>query len=208
MQVIDPSYEIMYYDKDALKLLEKIARVCYKSEDKITEYSHESLLKNLITRDHTAMIEHSNVTVKFVHNRGFSHELVRHRIASYAQESTRYCNYSKGKFDGELTMIKPYWFEENDDIDCIIWHDTMKKIEQSYMELIKMGQPPQAARGILPNDLKTEIVITANLREWRNIFKLRTAIAAHPDMRRIMVPLFFDLRGIFPIIFNDIKMEI
>lgn len=201
MKIIKPSYEIMYYNKDTMPLLEKVARVCYKSEDKICDGSADILIQKLINSGHEAMIEHASITVKFIHNRGFSHELVRHRIASYAQESTRYCNYSADKFGNELTFIEPYWFQNEKYLSESIWMNNIDIIEKSYFQLLEEGLPPQAARGILPNDLKTEIVITANIREWRQIFKLRTANAAHPDMIRVMLPLQIKLQELFPILF-------
>ena len=210
MKIIDPSYEILTpIDGDEiLKLLEISGRTCYKSEDKIDKESSKKFVRMLIEKGHEAMIEHFNITIKFIHNRGFTHELVRHRLCSFAQESTRYCNYSKDKFDNQITVIAPYWMGldwsgKGDAIDkwtdCILWAET------TYNSLMALGLAPQAARGILPNDLKTEIITTANLREWRHIFKLRTSFAAHPDMERIMTPLLREMQKKIPIIFDDIN---
>ena len=204
MKIINPSYEIIDYDKQALKKIEKIARICYKSEEKITAHSSEKFIQNIIIRGHEAMIEHSSITVKFICNRGFSHELVRHRIASFAQESTRYCNYSK---KDEIEVVAPYWFATGKAGDIMAWKLAMESCEKKYLTLIKGGLPPQAARGVLPIDLKTEIVITANLREWRSIFKLRTDSAAHPDMQRLMKPVLQQFKTIISIIFDDIDCE-
>lgn len=153
-----------------------------------------------------AMIEHSSLSVKFIVDRGVSHELVRHRIASFAQESTRYCNYSKDKFDNGVTFIKPFFFEEGTE-KYSAWTGAMDIAEMSYLKLIELGATPQEARSVLPNSTKTEIVITANYREWRNFFKLRTAKAAHPQMREVTIPLLKELKEKLPIIFDDIEIE-
>ena len=130
------------------------------------------------------------------------------RICSFAQESTRYCTYSADKFGNEITVIKPYWYNEGEsktNDSCIRWFDSMAYAEHNYFKLLENGLPAQAARGVLPNDLKTEINVKANLREWRAIFKLRCAPAAHPDMRRVMIPLLQELKNRIPIIFDDIQ---
>lgn len=196
MQLIEPSYEIITYPPHAMKLIEMAGRVCYKSEGKITEESHEKFIENIIERGHESVLEHASITVKFVHNRGFTHELVRHRVASFSQESTRYVKYD------DIEIIKPYWMDEScSDLLKIRLLEHYLKTEILYKDLLETGYPPQAARGILPNDLKTEIYITANFREWRHIFNLRCSMAAHPDMRRVMVPLRDELHVIFPVIF-------
>lgn len=210
MRIIEPSYEILTpIDGDEiLKTIEKVARTCYKSEDKIEEGSAKRMVKMLIKNSHEAMIEFFDITVKFTHNRGFTHELVRHRLCSFAQESTRYCNYSADKFGNEITVIRPYWYraeDEDERFEDATWYNAMTDIEKRYFNLLSLGLQPQAARGILPNDLKTEINVKANLREWRAIFTLRCAPAAHPDMRRVMIPLLQELKNMIPIIFDDIK---
>ena len=215
MNIVQPSFQIMKYDKQALSFLEKIGRICYKSEDKIKKGSAEKFIENIIHRDHTAMVEHSSITVKFIHNRGFSHELVRHRLSSFAQESTRYVDYNKDKYKKELTFIAPYWekgeFLKKEQMQANIlhaydlWYGTMWEIEKTYKEMKDLGTDTDAVRGILPNDIKTEIVITANFREWRKILSLRTAKVAHPDMRRVMIPLLQELKKNIPVIFNDIN---
>lgn len=215
MKIIKPSYKIMSEISEGgikeLQLIERIGRVCYKSEDKIIEdgESAKKFVKMLIDKHHEAMIEHSLLSVKFTVDRGVSHELVRHRIASFAQESTRYCNYSQDKFGNELTFIVPYFFLESC-ADCdkyTEWIESMQEAEKTYLDLLALGATPQEARSVLPNSLKTEITITANYREWRNIFKLRTANAAHPQMREIMRPLLNELKTKLPIIFDDITYE-
>lgn len=212
MRIIEPSYEILTEISEGgikeLQHIEKIGRVCYKSEDKITEdgESAKKFAQMLINRGHEAMIEHSTLSVKFTVDRGVSHELVRHRIASFAQESTRYCNYSKDKFDNGITFIKPFFWDE-DSYKYKEWKRLMAEAEEGYINLINMGATPQEARSVLPNSTKTEITITANYREWRNFFKLRTAKAAHPSMQEITRPLLKELKTKLPIIFNDIEVE-
>lgn len=212
MKIINAGYEILTPISKGgiceLQHIEKIGRVCYKSEDKITEdgESAKNFVTMLIGRGHEAMLEHSSLSVKFIVDRGVSHELVRHRIASFAQESTRYCNYSKDKFDNGITFIKPLFFDE-DTAAYEEWVDAMDNAEQSYLFLVnECGRSPQEARSVLPNSTKTEIVITANYREWRNFFKLRVAHAAHPQMREVTIPLLKDLKTRIPVIFDDLEI--
>lgn len=212
MRIIEPSYEILTEISEGgikeLQHIEKIGRVCYKSEDKITEdgESAKKFVKMLIGRGHEAMIEHSSLSVKFTVDRGVSHELVRHRIASFAQESTRYCNYSKDKFGKEITVIEPCFFSPLSD-SYTFWKHAMESAEAHYFSLLDSGATPQEARSVLPNSTKTEITITANYREWRNFFKLRTAKAAHPQMVQVTRPLLKELKTRLPIIFDDIEVE-
>lgn len=213
MKIIEPYYEILTPISDGgineLKFIEKVGRTCYKSENNITDDSAKKFVANLIANNHPAIIEHSFLSVKFVVDRGVSHEIVRHRLASYAQESTRYCNYVLDKFDNEITYIKPL-FDENKSEDrwaYQLWKEQAKQAEKCYFELIKNGATPQEARAVLPNSLKTELVMTTNYTEWRHFFKLRTAKNAHPQMRQIMIPLLKELQNKIPIIFDDIKIE-
>jgi len=220
MKLINPYFEIEdFCGKRIVQRIEKAGRTCYKSENKITNDSAEKFAEMLIERKHESVLEHEKITVKIICDRGVSHELVRHRIASFSQESTRYCNYSKDKFDNQLTFIIPCWFNDIEEgeftsvitapsIDPeIIWLRAMSWAEISYNKLIGRGWVPQQARSVLPNSLKTEIVITANLREWRLIFKQRTAKAAHPQMREIMQPLLNKFKIKIPVIFNDINYD-
>lgn len=188
--------------------IEKIGRVCYKSENNITEdgESAKKFVKMLIDRGHEAMIEHSSLSVKFIVDRGVSHELVRHRLASFAQESTRYCNYSKDKFGNEITVIKPCFFDEHSET-YKEWKIAMECAENAYFVLLNKGASPQVARSVLPNSVKTEITITANYREWRNFFKLRTTQAAHPQMREVTIPLLEELKTKIPVVFDNIVIE-
>lgn len=206
MKEIRPSFEIMD-DIDGAKILQKLercGRVCYKSEDKITEGSAEKFIGMILKSGHESVLEHEKLTVKFICDRGVTHEIVRHRIASYSQESTRYCNYSKDKFGNELTFIRPcFWADDSE--EYAVWKQTMEEIEKTYVKLISLGAKPEEARSILPNSLKTEIVCTMNLREWRHFFRLRTAERAHPQIREISVALLDELKKRIPVIFDDIN---
>lgn len=211
MKVIKPSFEILTpIDREAvLKHLETVARTCYKSEGKITEQSAPKMVKGLIKSHHTAMIEHFSVSVKMIVDRGVSHEIVRHRIASYAQESTRYCNYSQGKFGNEITVIKPLFFDEGTP-EYIIWEESCMQAEKAYNELIEMGRSPQEARSVLPNSLKTEIAVTMNLREWIHFFNLRalgTTGAPHPQMKEIAMMVLEEFSNQLPEIFGDMYFD-
>lgn len=208
MQAIKP-YTQIYKDFDGQKVLQKIeaaARTCYKSEGKIQEGSAAKLVAGLIKSGHEAMLEHASVTVKFVVDRGISHELVRHRLASFAQESTRYCNYSKDDFGSEITFIIPNYLEYKSE-GWNIWKESMKQAEDAYFKMLDFGLSPQQARAVLPNSLKTEVVMTANLREWRHFFKLRalgTTGKPHPQMLEVAVPLLEDMKNLIPVVFDDL----
>lgn len=208
MQAIKP-YTQIYKDFDGQKVLQKIeavARTCYKSEGKIQEGSAAKLVAGLIKSGHEAMLEHASVTVKFVVDRGISHELVRHRLASFAQESTRYCNYSKDDFGSEITFIIPNYLEYKSE-GWNIWKESMKQAEDAYFKMLDFGLSPQQARAVLPNSLKTEVVMTANLREWRHFFKLRALGITgkpHPQMLEVAVPLLEDMKNLIPVVFDDL----
>lgn len=208
MNIIDSSVEIItpINQEEILKTIEQCGRVCYKSEDKIEDGSAEKFIQRIIKSGHEAVIEHYNITVKFICDRGVSHEIVRHRLASYCQESTRYCNYAKDKFGREITFIRPTYWKE-DIYKYALWENSCKVLEDVYFALIDNGATPQEARAILPNSLKTELVMTANLREWRHFLKLRTSKAAHPDMRKLAIELLEKFKATLPIIFDDIEVE-
>ena len=189
--------------------IEIAGRTCYKSEDKITPESARKFVKGLIKRGHEAMIEHATMTVRFTVDRGVSHEIVRHRIASYAQESTRYCRYSDDKFGNELTFIKPCFWEE-DSAHYNEWLGAMRVAETVYLGMLSAGVKPEEARSVLPNSLKTELIVTANMREWRSIFKLRAAGVTgkpHPQMLEVMIPLLKQCQELMPEIFGDIEIN-
>lgn len=221
MKILQPSYSILS-EIDGVKELqhiEMIGRVCYKSEDKITNDGESAIkfVEMLIERGHEAMIEHSSLSVKFIVDRGVSHELVRHRMASFAQESTRYVNYGLDKFGNGINIIDIRGAIEFDtktsklDKDTFekvlkVWEDAMLFAEKQYLTLIELGVTPQMARSVLPNSTKTEITITANYREWRNFFKLRVPATAHPQMREITIPLLNELKVKLPAIFGDLDL--
>ena len=210
MQIIQAGYEILdtLNGEEILKKIEKIARVCYKSEDKIGEGSAERMVRNLIKSGHEAMLEHYSFSVKFIVDRGVSHEIVRHRVASFAQESTRYCNY--GNKGGEISVIEPCLFSDDDNPHRYNnWLFACKRAEETYLTLLEKGSTPQEARTVLPNSLKTEIVMTANLREWRHFFKLRavgTTGKPHPQMLEVAVPLLKEVQQLIPIVFDDLEV--
>ena len=246
MHIIKPYYEILtpaeFNSKNVeaiYKRIEEAGRTCYKSEDRIAPGTAEKFVRAMVKNGHEAMLEHASMTVKFVVDRGISHELVRHRLCSFAQESTRYCNYEKDKFGNEITVIEPCFFDVipsevrnkiiailNGKVDLLTeeiandakcrqyarWYEACVFAEKAYMDMLTEGAKPEEARDVLPNSVKTEIVATANMREWRNILKLRAAGergTPHPQMLEVMVPLLNMLREFLPALFEDIKpMEI
>lgn len=213
MILVKPSAKIIAITNNPLQLIEETGRTCYKSEDKITSESAKPFVEMILKRGHESVIEHASATVRFVVDRGVSHEIVRHRLASYSQESTRYCDYNKG----HVTFIIPPWctdvregewgdFYEGLTLESDIWLKAIYHSEMFYKRLREeKGWKPEQARSVLPNSLKTEIVMTANLRQWRLVFKQRTAMAAHPSMREVIIPLLKEFQKIVPIIFDDIS---
>ena len=205
MRIIKPYTEILddINGQDIIKKIELCGRVCYKSEGKIEENSAEKFVAGIIKRGHEAVLEHASVTVRFIVDRGVSHEIVRHRLASYCQESTRYCNYMKDDFGSEITVIKPFFLEPSS-VGWNHWKYSCIEAEQEYFNLLEWGCTPQEARTVLPNSLKTELIMTADLREWRHFFKLRTPETAHPQMREVARPLLDKFKILIPVIFDDI----
>lgn len=242
MQLIHQSHQIL--DKltyDTLRRIEEAGRTCYKSENNITDTSAESFVRMLISKGHESVLEHKTISVRLVTDRGVTHEIVRHRLASFSQESTRYCNYHSGKHGNQCTFIIPDWAHNiepgiyntewpDDDLDSgiigssynfsgglpdwfgisnlaeDIWFNHMANTEHDYNMMVQMGMKPQDARSVLPNSLKTEIVVTANIREWRTIFKQRTSNAAHPMMRQLMIPMLKELQSSeIGVLFEDIE---
>lgn len=209
MKVIKASYEILTDLSNPIQILKNIelaGRTCYKSENKITDDSCIQFCKSIISRGHEAVIEHSSLSVRFTIDRAIANELVRHRIASYCQESTRYVNYSKDKFGNEIRVIDPEEFETGS-AQYGIWFDACKYAELSYLDLLKEGTKPELARNVLPLSTATEIVMTANIREWRSVMRLRTTVFAHPQMRSIMRSLLNELKQKIPILFDDITYK-
>lgn len=208
MKIIKPGVQfITPVDGEViLQRLEQCGRVCYKSEDKITDDSARKFVAGIIKRGHEAVLEHCSVTVKFICDRGVSHEIVRHRVASYCQESMRYCNYSKDGFGNEITVIEPCYLKEGTKA-YTLWKNLCSCTEQVYLGMLDDGCSPQEARAVLPNSLKTEVVMTANMREWRHFLKLRCAKAAHPQMREVACMLLEQFKEKVPVIFDDIEAE-
>lgn len=207
MKIIEPKVELINSPSYSglLSLIELAGRTCYKSESKITEDSAEKFVRNILKRGHEAVIEHGSVTVRFTCDRGVSHEIVRHRLASYCQESTRYCNYSKDGFGGEITVIEPSWCSEGDPA-YEVWKKACQRAELAYFDLMSIGCSPQESRSVLPNSLKTEVVMTANMREWRHFLRLRTASVAHPDMREVAKMLLTEMKNRYPVFFEDFEV--
>ena len=179
MKTVTPSVELMFITPNAAQLIEAAGRTAYKSEDKITDDSAEKFVRMVMKRGHYSVIEHAHATFRIVTDRGITHEIVRHRIASYTQESSRYCNYSKDKFGKELTLVPPSFKTEG---GSAIWARAARQSEKNYFDMLEVGEPPEIARGVLLTNQKTEIVVTYNFREWLHFLDLRTAQAAHPDM--------------------------
>lgn len=207
MKIIKTGFHILSPANGAeiLKSIEQAGRVCYKSEDKITDGSAEKFVAGIIKRGHEAVLEHESIRVKFIVDRGVSHEIVRNRLAAYCQESTRYCNYSKDGFGNEITVIEPC-FLEHDTPQWVAWESAMKNAEFFYFRMLDLGCSPQEACSVLPNSLKTEVVMTANIREWRHFFKLRTSLAAHPQMREVAISLLQEFQRLIPVLFDDIEV--
>lgn len=210
MELIEPKHEILtpisHEGCGELMFIETVARTCYQSEMVNADGDFEitkRMIKGLIKRHHDAMLEHSFLSVKFTCSRAISHELVRHRHFSFAQESTRYCNYG----NKEMQFIKPSWYDNAPFNDKKIFEDNLISAEKLYNFYIDNGRTPQEAREILPNALKTEIVVSGNYREWRHMLSLRAANTtgpAHPDMNVLMCPLLIELHESLPVIFDDI----
>ena len=208
MKVIKPSIKLIWKTPDPLQAIELAGRTCYKSEDRITYDSAIRFVRSLIKRGHEAMIEHASISYRVICDRGVTHEIVRHRLFSYAQESTRYVNYQKKGME----FIEPcFWVMDSpseSEIEFFLynkWEKAMEESEKVYNEMIKAGAQPQQARSVLPNSLKTEIVITGNLRQWRHFFKLRTSKFAHPQMKEVADMLLKHIKNEIPIVFEDIK---
>ena len=206
MKIIDhPEHEILHsspgMDKWRIALG---ARTCYKSKD--VPDANNRLISSCFKNGHHSVLEHSSVTVRFICDRGVSHELVRHRLASFSQESTRYCNYSKGRFGSEITVVKPVRIQP-DSLEYDIWEKACRAAEKAYFDLLEQGVRPENARSVLPTSLKTEVIATANLREWYHILDLRTARDAHPDIRFMMHGLLLEIYQDYPEIFTKLMLE-
>lgn len=202
MKIISPDFAFVdsINGNAILKKLEAAGRTCYKSENKMTEDSAANFVRNLIKRGHESVLEHVSITVRIITDRGISHEIVRHRLASYSQESTRYCNYK----DKEIEFVLPYDIDPETKI-FDYWKLSCQASETDYKVLIAKGVAPQTARSVLPNCLKTELVMTCNLREWRHFFKMRCAPGAHPDMKYLATIMLHEFQEKIPVVFDDIE---
>ncbi len=208
MLVIPPEIRVpaSQLDETIMLRLERCARICYKSEDKMDDDYNEAFLQRIVNSGHESVIEHEKVTVLFIIDRGISHELVRHRIGSYSQESTRYCNYAKDKFGSEITVIKPFFYIPGTE-NYSLWEQSCLLAEKNYLDLLGQGSTPQEARAILPTCLKTEIAVTYNIREWRHFFYMRCSPAAHPQMRQVAIPLLLLFQDKFKVLFDIIPYD-
>lgn len=199
MQIIEPKIEVLdeLNGQDILRKIELCGRVCYKSEERITCDSAEKFVRDIIKRGHESVLEHVSVSVRIICDRGVSHEIVRHRLCSISQESTRYVTYG-----GDIAFIRPWWLTDENTDRAMIWKWGVTNAAATYEHLLEQGLAPQAARAVLPNSLKTELIMTANLREWRHFFKLRTAPGAHPDMQIVANMILVKFRQRIPVIFD------
>jgi thymidylate synthase (FAD) len=220
MKIIKQSATLEFITPNALQVIEKAGRTCYKSEDLITKESAEEFVKKILESGHESVLEHAYASFRFITDRGVTHEMVRHRLVSYSQESTRYCNYSKDKFGNEITIILPVRFNQvkiisSDErwIDDLPedkfskfqnWFKGCYNAQVAYLQALQLGDTPQEARDLLPNSLKTEIVMTTNFREWRHFFKLRTSPKAHPQMRGLAAQALDIIRKEVEVVFDNL----
>lgn len=219
MKIIEPSIEVELYDGVAImKKIERACRTCYKSGDKITDDSYKTLLKNCLNRGHESVLEHALITIRMTCDIGVYKDLTRHRFGSFSIESTRYCNYSKDKFDNEIKFIKPMFYKESwidlnyegeafneEEYKSYLWYNCMSAIEQDYNSMAKVGAKPDELRMILPHSTAAEVTMTANIREWKHILELRANKHAHPAVQQIMIPLLLKFKEDMPEIFDSIE---
>jgi thymidylate synthase (FAD) len=204
MRIIKPEVHFKKQDwKELLHSLEEKGRVCYKSEDRMTDTSAAVFIRSLIQRGHTSVLEHGSVSMKFIVDRGVTHEMVRHRHGAYSQESTRYCNYGGNH---EITVIEPFFFR-GDDLLWESWQYSCAEAETMYQRLLIAGATPDEARSVLPTSLKTELWATYNLRQLRHFLKLRSSKRAHPQMRQVAIPLLIKVKDLLPVIAADIDYD-
>lgn len=217
MVLLDPCIEVESFDgKEIMKKLEKACRTCYRSEGNITEDSYKNLLKNCINRGHESVLEHEKITITMICDIGVYKDLTRHRLASYSIESTRYCNYSKDKFDNQIKFIKPVFYKDwkNEDLNevikdkdlykCYLWENCMQNIEQDYNAMSEVGALPDEMRMLLPHSTAAKVTMTANIREWKHILSLRCSNHAHPAIQQLLIPFLLKLKEEMPEIFSDV----
>ena len=221
MKIIDPKLYVEEFNgRTIMRNIERACRTCYRSEGLMTDDSYKKLLSNCINRGHESVLEHEKITIKMVCDIGVYKDLTRHRFGSFSIESTRYCNYGKDKFDNEIKFIKPVFYKESwtdknyegsgmdiDEEKSKIWYDTMENIEDSYMNMAKLGCTPDEMRMILPHSTAAEVTMTANIREWRHILDLRTKKMTHPAIRQLMIPLLLKFQYMMPELFGEIEYD-
>lgn len=221
MKIIDPKLYVEEFNgRTVMRNIERACRTCYRSEGLMTDDSYKKLLSNCINRGHESVLEHEKITIKMICDIGVYKDLTRHRFGSFSIESTRYCNYGKDKFDNEIKFIKPVFYKESwtdknyegsgmdiDEEKSKIWYDTMENIEDSYMNMAKLGCTPDEMRMILPHSTAAEVTMTANIREWRHILDLRTKKMTHPAIRQLMIPLLLKFQYMMPELFDEIEYD-
>lgn len=207
MELIEPKVYVEEYNgKEIMKKIERACRICYRSEDKITDNSYQNLLKNCINRGHESVLEHEKISVLLVGDIGTYKDLTRHRIASFSVESTRYCNYGKDKFGNQLKFMKPVHIDEGTK-EYEIWKECMENIEKAYIEMSKLGALPDQLRMLLPHSTASQYALTANIREWRHILSLRCSSHTHPAIRQLLIPLLLKFKEDMPELFDNIEYD-
>ena len=206
MKIVKPYVIVEKFDGvQVMKRIERACRTCYRSEGKITEDSYKNLIKNCINRGHESVLEHEKVTVRIYNDIGSYKDLTRHRFASFSVESTRYCSYDKDKYGNEISFMDPVYIEDEKVYE--VWKKTMQDIENSYLEMKKLGATTDMCRNILPHSTAAEYTMTANIREWKHIFELRANNHVHPAIRQVMIPLLKYFKEQMPDIFGDIPYD-
>ena len=206
MRIVEPWIEVEKFNGvDIMKKIERACRTCYRSEGKISEESYKNLLKNCITRGHESVLEHEKVTVRIYNDIGSYKDLTRHRFASFSVESTRYCSYDKDKYGNEIAFINPVYIEDEKMYE--IWKKTMQEVENSYIEMKKLGATTDMCRELLPHSVAAEYTMTANIREWKHILSLRTTNHVHPSIRQVLIPLLKLFKEEMPEIFGEIEYD-
>ena len=207
MKIIEPIVEVEKVDYNKImKNLERACRTCYRSEDKITEGSYKTLLKNCINRGHESILEHEKITIRMICDIGVYKDLTRHRHASFSIESTRYCNYGKDKFENQIKFIEPVNIEKNTEL-YEEWKTSCEEIEKHYIKMVELGATPDQMRMILPHSTAALVTMTANIREWKHIFSLRCTKHAHPAVEQVMIPLLLHFKQNMPEIFENIEYD-
>lgn len=201
---IPQSFKILgiFPENNLLEFIENIARVSHMSHNKTEPGSAKKLLSIIIKNNHNTILEFGEMIVEFLTDRGNTHELVRHRIASFNQTSTRFVDYKKKQLD----FIKPVWLKDMSNESINVYIEACQQSQDSYLKLLGLGWKPQQARCVLNHSIASNIVIKANLREWKHIFKLRTAPDAHPQIKSLMTELLIETKKKIPLIFDDINL--